>query len=292
MMSKEKLFNVQLYEKKFKYNYDVMNKIVTNLVSSSPSKLTIETKYVQLTDSNVLDIIESVDDVIDYYRNEDSWKIIEKKYSLNKEYGDFYIRLEHVDDENEDDSKFLYDEGILKYSEDNESYVDKNDNWIYLDSVKVLVFKKGNDNNFELISKSYIYSKFNVIFENTDKELVDLKLKYELGIRDNILTHILEQYKFDDMENLSELLNNIVLSLDISKTIVYKYEKIKEELKLDSNGTNVSVELTDYSDQKNNIDNKYLETIYLRNSEFLSFIEKIKKSDWQKSIYMLKLNRS
>jgi len=278
-MSKEKLFNVQLYEKKFKYNYDVMNKIVTNLVSSSPSKLTIETKYVQLTDSNVLDIIESVDDVIDYYRNEDSWKIIEKKYSLNKEYGDFYIRLEHVDDENEDDSKFLYDEGILKYSEDNESYVDKNDNWIYLDSVKVLVFKKGNDNNFELISKSYIYSKFNVIFENTDKELVDLKLKYELGIRDNILTHILEQYKFDDMENLSELLNNIVLSLDISKTIVYKYEKIKEELKLDSNGTNVSVELTDYSDQKNNIDNKYLETIYLRNSDSLTFMEKIKKSD-------------
>ena len=281
MMSKEKLFNVQLYEKKFKYNYDVMNKIVTNLVSSSPSKLTIETKYVQLTDSNVLDIIESVDDVIDYYRNEDSWKIIEKKYSLNKEYGDFYIRLEHVDDENEDDSKFLYDEGILKYSEDNESYVDKNDNWIYLDSVKVLVFKKGNDNNFELISKSYIYSKFNVIFENTDKELVDLKIKYELGITDNILTHILlEQYKINDnMESLSELLNNIVLSLDISKTIVYKYEKIKEELKLDSNGTNVSVELTDYSDQKNNIDNKYLETIYLRNSEFLSFIEKIKKSD-------------
>jgi len=282
MMSKEKLFNVQLYEKKFKYNYDVMNKIVTNLVSSSPSKLTIETKYVQLTDSNVLDIIESVDDVIDYYRNEDSWKTIEKKYPLNKEYSDFYIRLEHIDDENEDDSKFLYDEGILKYSEDNESYVDKNDNWTYLDSVKVLVFKKGNDNNFELISKSYIYSKFNVIFENTDKELVDLKLKYELGITDNILTRILEileQYKFDDMENLSELLNNIVLSLDISKTIIYKYEKIKEELKLDSNGTNVSVELTDYSDQKNNIDNKYLETIYLRNSEFLSFIEKIKKSD-------------
>jgi len=281
-MSKEKLFNVQLYEKKFKYNYDVMNKIVTNLVSSSPSKLTIETKYVQLTDSNVLDIIESVDDVIDYYRNEDSWKTIEKKYPLNKEYSDFYIRLEHIDDENEDDSKFLYDEGILKYSEDNESYVDKNDNWTYLDSVKVLVFKKGNDNNFELISKSYIYSKFNVIFENTDKELVDLKLKYELGITDNILTRILEileQYKFDDMENLSELLNNIVLSLDISKTIIYKYEKIKEELKLDSNGTNVSVELTDYSDQKNNIDNKYLETIYLRNSEFLSFIEKIKKSD-------------
>jgi len=282
MMSKEKLFNVQLYEKKFKYNYDVMNKIVTNLVSSSPSKLTIETKYVQLTDSNVLDIIESVGDVIDYYRNEDSWKTIEKKYPLNKEYSDFYIRLEHIDDENEDDSKFLYDEGILKYSEDNESYVDKNDNWTYLDSVKVLVFKKGNDNNFELISKSYIYSKFNVIFENTDKELVDLKLKYELGITDNILTRILEileQYKFDDMENLSELLNNIVLSLDISKTIIYKYEKIKEELKLDSNGTNVSVELTDYSDQKNNIDNKYLETIYLRNSEFLSFIEKIKKSD-------------
>jgi len=281
-MSKEKLFNVQLYEKKFKYNYDVMNKIVTNLVSSSPSKLTIETKYVQLTDSNVLDIIESVNDVIDYYRNEDSWKTIEKKYPLNKEYSDFYIRLEHIDDENEDDSKFLYDEGILKYSEDNESYVDKNDNWTYLDSVKVLVFKKGNDNNFELISKSYIYSKFNVIFENTDKELVDLKLKYELGITDNILTRILEileQYKFDDMENLSELLNNIVLSLDISKTIIYKYEKIKEELKLDSNGTNVSVELTDYSDQKNNIDNKYLETIYLRNSEFLSFIEKIKKSD-------------
>jgi len=283
MMSKEKLFNVQLYEKKFKYNYDVINKIVTNLVSSSPSKLTIETKYVQLTDSNVLDIIESVDDVIDYFRNEDSWKIIEKKYSLNKEYGDIYIRLEHINDENEDDTKFLYDEGILTYSEDTESYVDKNDNWIYLDCVKVLVFKKDKDNNFELISKSYIYSKFCVIFENTDKELVDLKLKYELGIRDNILTHILEQYKFDDMENymenLSELLNNIVLSLDISKTIVYKYEKIKEELKLDSNGTNVSVELTDYSDQKNNIDNKYLETIYLRNSEFLSFIEKIKKSD-------------
>ncbi len=288
MMSKEKLFNVQLYEKKFKYNYDVINKIVTNLVSSSPSKLTIETKYVQLTDSNVLDIIESVDDVIDYFRNEDSWKIVGNKHSLDKEYsdkkyGDIYIRLEHINDENEDDTKFLYDEGILTYSEDTESYVDKNDNWIYLDCVKVLVFKKDKDNNFELISKSYIYSKFCVIFENTDKELVDLKLKYELGIRDNILTHILEQYKFDDMENymenLSELLNNIVLSLDISKTIVYKYEKIKEELKLDSNGTNVSVELTDYSDQKNNIDNKYLETIYLRNSEFLSFIEKIKKSD-------------
>ena len=281
MMSKEKLFNVQLYEKKFKYNYDVMNKIVTNLVSSSPSKLTVETKYKELTDGNVLDIIESIDDVIDYFRNEDSWKTIEKKYPLNKEYSDFYIRLEHIDDENEDDSKFLYDEGILKYGEDNESYVDKNDNWIYLDSVKVLVFKKGNDNNFELISKSYIYSKFNVIFENTDKELVDLKIKYELGITDNILTHILlEQYKINDnMESLSELLNNIVLSLDISKTIVYKYEKIKEELKLDSNGTNVSVELTDYSDQKNNIDNKYLETIYLRNSDSLTFMEKIKKSD-------------
>jgi len=249
-MSKEKVFNVQMYDKNYKHNYSIINEIVNNLIFSSPSKITIETKYKELTDGNVLDIIESVDDVIDYFRNEDSWKIIEKKYSLNKEYGDIYIRLEHIDDENEDDSKFLYDEGILKYSEDNESYVDKNDNWIYLDSVKVLVFKKGNDNNFELISKSYIYSKFNVIFENTDKELVDLKLKYELGIRDNILTHILEQYKFDDMENLSELLNNIVLSLDISKTIVYKYEKIKEELKLDSNGTNVSVELTDYSDQK------------------------------------------
>ena len=278
-MSKEKVFNVQMYDKNYKHNYSIINEIVNNLIFSSPSKITIETKYKELTDGNVLDIIESVDDVIDYFRNEDSWKIIEKKYSLNKEYGDIYIRLEHIDDENEDDSKFLYDEGILKYSEDNESYVDKNDNWIYLDSVKVLVFKKGNDNNFELISKSYIYSKFNVIFENTDKELVDLKLKYELGIRDNILTHILEQYKFDDMENLSELLNNIVLSLDISKTIVYKYEKIKEELKLDSNGTNVSVELTDYSDQKNNIDNKYLETIYLRNSDSLTFMEKIKKSD-------------
>mgnify|MGYP001419234778 FL=1 len=287
-MSKEKVFNVQLYDKNFKYNYDVMNEIVNNLIFSSPSKLTVETKYKELTDGNVLDIIESIDDVIDYFRNEDSWKIVGNKHSLDKEYsdkkyGDIYIRLEHINDENEDDTKFLYDEGILTYSEDTESYVDKNDNWIYLDCVKVLVFKKDKDNNFELISKSYIYSIFCVIFENTDKELVDLKLKYELGIRDNILTHILEQYKFDDMENymenLSELLNNIVLSLDISKTIVYKYEKIKEELKLDSNGTNVSVELTDYSDQKNNIDNKYLETIYLRNSEFLSFIEKIKKSD-------------
>lgn len=281
-MSKEKVFNVQLYDKNFKYNYDVMNKIVNDLTFSSPSKLTIETKYLQLTDGNVLDVVESIDDIIDYLRNEDSWKIVGSKHSLdtsNMEYGDIYIRLEHINDENEDDVKFLYSEGILTHSEDNESYVDEKDNWIYLDSVKVLVFKKNNDNNFELISKSYIYSKFSVIFENTDKELVDLKLKYELGITDNILTRILEQYKFDDMENLSELLNNIVLSLDISKTIIYKYEKIKEELKLDSNGTNVSVELTDYSDQKNNIDNKYLETIYLRNSDSLTFMEKIKKSD-------------
>lgn len=278
-MSKEKVFNVQMYDKNYKHNYSIINEIVNNLIFSSPSKITIETKYKELTDGNVLDIIESVDDVIGYFRDEDSWKILEfreKKYSLNKEYGDIYIRLEHIDidDENEDDTKFLYDEGILTYSEDNESYVDEKDNWIYLDSVKVLVFKKDNDNNFELISKSYIYSKFCVIFENTDKELVDLKLKYELGIRDNILTHILEQYKFDDMENLSELLNNIVLSFDISKTIVYKYEKIKEELKLDTDGTNVIVELIDYSDQKFDTDNKYLETIYLRNSDSLTFIEK------------------
>lgn len=278
-MSKEKVFNVQMYDKNYKHNYSIINEIVNNLIFSSPSKITIETKYKELTDGNVLDIIESVDDVINYFRDEDSWKILEfreKKYSLNKEYGDIYIRLEHIDidDENEDDTKFLYDEGILTYSEDNESYVDEKDNWIYLDSVKVLVFKKDNDNNFELISKSYIYSKFCVIFENTDKELVDLKLKYELGIRDNILTHILEQYKFDDMENLSELLNNIVLSFDISKTIVYKYEKIKEELKLDTDGTNVIVELIDYSDQKFDTDNKYLETIYLRNSDSLTFIEK------------------
>ncbi len=283
-MSKEKVFNVQMYDKNYKHNYSIINEIVNNLIFSSPSKITIETKYKELTDGNVLDIIESVDDVIGYFRDEDSWKILEfreKKYSLNKEYGDIYIRLEHIDidDENEDDTKFLYDEGILTYSEDNESYVDEKDNWIYLDSVKVLVFKKDNDNNFELISKSYIYSKFCVIFENTDKELVDLKLKYELGIRDNILTHILEQYKFDDMENLSELLNNIVLSFDISKTIVYKYEKIKEELKLDTDGTNVIVELIDYSDQKFDTDNKYLETIYLRNSDSLTFMEKIKKSD-------------
>lgn len=278
-MSKEKVFNVQMYDKNYKHNYSIINEIVNNLIFSSPSKLTVETKYKELTDGNVLDIIESIDDVIDYFRNEDSWKIVGNKHSLDKEYsdkkyGDIYIRLEHINDENEDDTKFLYDEGILTYSEDTESYVDKNDNWIYLDCVKVLVFKKDKDNNFELISKSYIYSKFSVIFENTDKELVDLKLKYELGIRDNILTHILEQYKFDDMENLSELLNNIVLSLDISKTIVYKYEKIKEELKLDTDGTNVIVELIDYSDQKFDTDNKYLETIYLRNSDSLTFIEK------------------
>jgi len=283
-MSKEKVFNVQMYDKNYKHNYSIINEIVNNLIFSSPSKLTVETKYKELTDGNVLDIIESIDDVIDYFRNEDSWKIVGNKHSLDKEYsdkkyGDIYIRLEHINDENEDDTKFLYDEGILTYSEDTESYVDKNDNWIYLDCVKVLVFKKDKDNNFELISKSYIYSKFSVIFENTDKELVDLKLKYELGIRDNILTHILEQYKFDDMENLSELLNNIVLSLDISKTIVYKYEKIKEELKLDTDGTNVIVELIDYSDQKFDTDNKYLETIYLRNSDSLTFMEKIKKSD-------------
>ena len=283
-MSIKKVFNVQLYDKNYKHNYSIINEIVNNLIFSSPSKITIETKYKELTDGNVLDIIESIDDVIDYFRNEDSWKIVGNKHSLDKEYsdkkyGDIYIRLEHINDENEDDTKFLYDEGILTYSEDTESYVDKNDNWIYLDCVKVLVFKKDKDNNFELISKSYIYSKFSVIFENTDKELVDLKLKYELGIRDNILTHILEQYKFDDMENLSELLNNIVLSLDISKTIVYKYEKIKEELKLDTDGTNVIVELIDYSDQKFDTDNKYLETIYLRNSDSLTFMEKIKKSD-------------